>query len=264
MNLENINFEMHDAVAILTMNRPTALNALSLELTTDLTVALKALGETKARAVILTGAGRGFSAGGDIRQMQETAAKSTDITDSMQKPLAVLHECITLIRETPLPFIAAVNGVCAGAGTNFALACDLVFAAENASFSEGFAKIGLTPDCGGTYFLPRIIGDKRTAEILMTGDSISARRAGEIGMINRVVADADLMSESLKMAQKLAQMPPLALARIKKMLNQSATNNLPAQLDLEYGTQLLSAQTTDFREGIAAFLGKRAPNFKGE
>ncbi|MBC7795544.1 MAG: enoyl-CoA hydratase/isomerase family protein [Pyrinomonadaceae bacterium] len=175
-----------------------------------------------------------------------------------------LHDCILLIRETGVPFVAAVNGVCAGAGTNFALACDIVFASENATFNEGFVKIGLTPDCGGSYFLPRLIGEKLAAEFLMTGDAITSQRAFETGMINRVVANEDLITEATKFAARLAKMSTSGIGRIKKMLAATATNDLRAQLDLEHKLQIESGNSKDFTEGVTAFFEKRSPDFKGE
>jgi 2-(1,2-epoxy-1,2-dihydrophenyl)acetyl-CoA isomerase len=168
------------------------------------------------------------------------------------------------IRQTPVPFVAAVNGVCAGAGTNFALACDIVFAAENATFNQGFVKIGLTPDCGGSYFLPRVVGEKLAAEMLMTGDAITAKRALEIGMINRVVADAELMTEAVNFAGRLAQMPTAAIGRIKQMLAATLTNDLPTQLDAEHDSQIQSGKSIDFKEGVTAFFEKRKPIFRGD
>ena len=154
-------------------------------------------------------------------------------------------------------------GVCAGAGTNFALACDLVFGAENASFNEAFVRIGLSPDCGGSFFLPRAIGEKLAAEIFMTGDTISAERALQIGMINRVVPAENLPEESLKMARKLALAPTASIGRIKQMLNSTFSNNLAQQLDLEHKLQIESGKGNDFKEGVKAFFEKRPPNFTG-
>ncbi len=263
MNFETVQFEIKDSVAIITMNRPEALNALSMQLTADLRSALRETISQKARAAILTGNGRAFCSGGDLREMNQIAQKEGRIEAFFEEPLELLHGCIKLIREAELPFIAAVNGVCAGAGTNFALACDLVIAADNASFNEAFVKIGLSPDCGGTYLLPKLVGMKRAAELFMLGDSVSAIRAEQIGMINAVVPADSLQEEALKLAKRLAQMPTSSIARIKKMLDGSVTNNLDEQLALEHKFQIESGQTQDFREGVSAFFEKRQPVFKG-
>jgi 2-(1,2-epoxy-1,2-dihydrophenyl)acetyl-CoA isomerase len=263
MTFETVQYERHDAVAIITFNRPDALNALSLQLTKDLRAAIKrAIGES-ARAVVLTGAGRAFCSGGDLREMQTMWKKEGRIEAFLEEPLKVLHDVILLIRETPIPFVAAVQGVCAGAGTNFALACDLVLASENATFNEAFVKIGLSPDCGGSFFLPRAVGEKLAAEIFMTGDSLTAERAAQIGMINRTVAPENLMEEALKMAEKLSLAPTASIGRIKKMLNASFSNDLQTQLDLEHAQQIESGKASDFKEGVQAFFDKRQPNFTG-
>lgn len=260
---ETVKYELNDNVATIQMNRPDALNALSLQLTRDLEAALHKAISDKARAVVLTGSGRAFCSGGDLREMQSMWKKEGRIEAFLEEPLKALHTLILLIRETPVPFIAVVNGVCAGAGTNLALACDLVIAAEDASFNEAFVRIGLSPDGGGTFFLTRGVGEKIAAELFMTGGTIDAKRAAEIGMINRVVPADSLMEESAKMATKLAQSPTGAIGRIKRMLNASSSNNLSQQLDLEHECQIESERSNDFKEGVAAFFEKRPPNFTG-
>jgi 2-(1,2-epoxy-1,2-dihydrophenyl)acetyl-CoA isomerase len=263
MTFETIKYELNETAAIITFNRPEALNALSLQLTKDLFSAIQKAIEDKARAVVLTGEGRAFCSGGDLREMQLMWQKEGRIEAFMEEPLKALHDVILLIRQTPIPFLAAVQGVCAGAGTNFALACDLIFAAENASFNEAFVRIGLSPDCGGSFFLPRAVGEKLAAEIFMTGETISAERALQIGMINRVVAAENLTEESLKMAKKLALAPTASIGRIKKMLNATFSNNLSEQLNLEHELQIESGKGNDFKEGVTTFFEKRAPNFTG-
>ncbi len=260
---ETVDYQFNENVAIVKMNRPEALNALSLQLSKDLRTAFEKAVEDSARAVVLTGTGRAFCAGGDLREMQTMWQKEGRIEAFLEEPLEALHKVILLIRETPIPFIAAVNGVCAGAGTNFALACDLIFAAEEASFNEAFVKIGLSPDCGGSFFLPRAIGSKLAAEMFMTGSSISAERAKEIGMINRVMPLEMLEQETLVMAKKLANAPTGSIGRIKKMLNATFSNNLQTQLKLEHELQIESGRSDDFREGVMAFFEKRPPEFKG-
>lgn len=263
MSFETVIYELRDSVAIITLNRPDALNALSQQLVDELPQAIKKAIADKARAIVLTGAGRAFCAGGDLREMQEIAKKEGRIEAFFEEPLRKLHECILLIRETPIPFIAAVNGVCAGAGTNFVLACDIVYAVDTATFNEGFVKIGLTPDCGGSFFLPHAIGEKMAAEILMTGESITADRAVKLGMINRTVGPDYLMSEVMVMAERLALAPTGAIGRIKKMINTSFSNTLEEQLEFEHKCQIESGQSEDFKEGVTAFFEKRAPQFSG-
>lgn len=260
---ETVKYELNETTAIITMNRPEALNALSLQLTLDLRAAIEKAVSDNARAVILTGEGRAFSSGGDLREMQMMWQKEGRIEAFMEEPLKALHDVILLIRQTPVPFLAAVQGVCAGAGTNFALACDLIFAAENASFNEAFVRIGLSPDCGGSFFLPRAVGEKLAAEIFMTGETISAERALQIGMINRVIPSENLMDEAMRMAQRLALAPTASVGRIKQMLNSSFSNNLPQQLELEHELQIESGKGNDFKEGVQAFFEKRKPNFTG-
>jgi 2-(1,2-epoxy-1,2-dihydrophenyl)acetyl-CoA isomerase len=264
MNLEAVKFEMKDAVAIVTLNRPDALNALSLGLVKDLRRALQLVAENRARAAVLTGAGRAFCAGGDLREMQAMAQQTGNISVFFEEPLKALHGCIEAIRTMPIPFVAAVNGVCAGAGTNFALACDIAFASESATFNEGFVKIGLSPDCGGSWFLPRLVGEKQAAALLMTGDAITAQQAQAIGMINRAYPDGELMTEALAFAARLAAMPTGAIGRVKRMLAVSGTNDLQAQLRLEHEMQIESGKSSDFEEGVAAFFEKRPPVFRGD
>jgi 2-(1,2-epoxy-1,2-dihydrophenyl)acetyl-CoA isomerase len=260
---ETVNYELSETTAIITFNRPEALNALSLQLTRDLEAAIRKAIEDNARAVVLTGSGRAFCSGGDLREMQLMWQKEGRIEAFMEEPLKALHDVILLIRETSIPFVAAVQGVCAGAGTNFALACDIVFASVDASFNEAFVRIGLSPDCGGTFFLLRAVGEKRAAEIFMTGETISAERALEMGMINRVVTAENLVSEASMMAKRLAAAPTGSIGRIKRMLNASASNNLREQLELEHECQIQSGKSNDFKEGVQAFFDKRKPNFTG-
>ena len=263
MSYETVQLEISDAVATLTLNRPGALNALTLTVAGEFRSAMGEARERGARAIILTGAGRAFCAGGDLREMQRMAEQEGRLDAFFDEPLSLLNESIMAIRQTPLPVIAAVNGVASGGGCNLALACDLVIAAESARFNQAFIKIGLTPDCGGTFILPRLVGMKRAAELLMTGDMVDARRAAEMGMINAVVADEELMSEARKLAQRLASAPTAAIGRIKQLLEASAGNDYGAQLDLEHKVQLQSGLTKDFKEGVAAFLEKRPPKFVG-
>jgi 2-(1,2-epoxy-1,2-dihydrophenyl)acetyl-CoA isomerase len=263
MAYETIQLEMRDAVALITLNRPAALNALTVEVGDEFSRAVRESRERAARAIVLTGAGRAFCAGGDLREMRRMSESEGRADAFFDEPLRLLHDCIRLIRQTPLPFIAAVNGFASGGGCNLALACDLVLAGESAKFNQAFVGIGLTPDCGGTFILPRLVGTKRATELLMTGEVVNARLAAEIGMINRVVPDNELMQEALGFAARLAAGPTLAIGRIKELLEQSATNDYSAQLDAEHKAQIQSGQTVDFREGVAAFLEKRPPGFKG-
>ena len=254
---------MQGLICVLTLNRPERLNALTVEVAKDFKAAVHEALERGARAIVLTGAGRAFSAGGDLREMQDIASRDGRVEAFFDEPLRVLNASILLIRETPVPFIAAVNGVASGGGCNLALACDVVIAAESAKFNQAFIRIGLVPDCGGTFILPRLVGWKRAAELMFTGDLITAQHAAEMGMINSVAADGELMSQVMAMAEKLANAPTAAIGRIKQLLDASATNDWPGQLDLERRMQIESGKTKDFVEGVSAFLEKRPPRFVG-
>jgi 2-(1,2-epoxy-1,2-dihydrophenyl)acetyl-CoA isomerase len=263
MQFETVIYERDEDVCVITLNRPDALNALSLQLTRDLHDAIRQAVADKSRAAVLTANGRAFCSGGDLREMKSMWEREGRIEAFLEEPLAALHELIRLIRETPMPFVAAVNGVCAGAGTNLALACDLVVAADDAIFNEAFVKIGLTPDCGGTFFLPRAIGEKLAAELFMTGESVSAERAAQFGMINRVVPADDLLVNARMLAKQLSKAPTAGIGRIKRLLNASYSNSLQEQLVLEHELQIESGKSDDFREGVSAFFEKRSPDFQG-
>jgi len=263
MIYETVQLEMRGMVGVITLNRPDALNALTLPMAREFQAAVGEARELRARAIVLTGAGRAFCAGGDLREMQKIASRDGRVEAFFDEPLRVLNEGILLIRRTPLPFIAAVNGAASGGGCNIALACDLVVAGESARFNQAFIKIGLSPDCGGTFILPRLVGWRRATELLMTGEVVNAQRALEIGMINLVVADNELMDQTMKLAERLANAPTAAVARIKELLELSATNDYAAQLELERKAQIQSGLTEDFKEGVAAFVEKRPPKFVG-
>ncbi|MGH9933413.1 MAG: enoyl-CoA hydratase-related protein [Pyrinomonadaceae bacterium] len=264
MNYETIQLEMREAVGVITLNRPESLNALTTKVGQEFQAAVAEVLQRGARAVVITGAGRAFCAGGDLREMQRIAELEGKVEAFFDEPLRQLHECILLIRRVPVPFIAAVNGAASGAGCNLALACDLVVAGESARFNQAFIKIGLVPDCGGTFILPRLVGWKRAAELLMTGEVVTAGRALEMGMINSVAPDDQLLARALAMAERLAQAPTAAIGRIKELLEASATSDYRGQLELERTTQIQAGLTKDFREGVAAFIEKRPPKFVGE
>ena len=263
MTYETIQFEMHGSICLLTLNRPDRLNALTVQVAHEFNAAVSEALEHGARVIVLTGADRAFCAGGDLREMQELAGREGRVEAFFDDPLRILNESILLIRQTPVPFIAAVNGVASGGGCNLALACDLVIAAESAKFNQAFIKIGLVPDCGGTFMLPLLVGLKRATELMFTGDLVTAAEAAEMGMINSVAADGELMSQVMAMAEKLAQAPTAAIGQIKKLLEASAVNDYGSQLDYERKAQIESGKTKDFTEGVQAFLEKRPPRFVG-
>ena len=263
MSHQTIQVELRGAVCLLTLNRPERLNALTVEAAQDLQDAVRESLERGSRAIVVTGAGRAFCAGGDIRAMQDFAGREESFEPFFDELLRVVNEAILLIRESPVPFIAAVNGVASGGGCNLALACDIVIAAESAKFNQAFIKIGLSPDCGGTFILPRLVGWKRAAELMFTGDMLTAQNALEMGMINAVTPDAELMSRAMSMAERLAASPTAAIGQIKKLLEASAVNDQRSQLELERKAQIESGRTKDFREGVTAFIEKRPPRFVG-
>jgi 2-(1,2-epoxy-1,2-dihydrophenyl)acetyl-CoA isomerase len=264
MKYETLKFDLTEtAVCVLTLNRPDKLNALTVAVAQDFNSAVPAALERGARAFVLTGAGRAFCAGGDLTEMQEMASREGKMDAFFDEPLRIINESILLIRQTPVPFVAAVNGAASGGGCNLALACDLVVAAESAKFNQAFIKVGLVPDCGGTFILPRLVGWKRAAELMFTGDMITAQRALEMGMINNVAPDSELMSQALALAERLAQAPTAAIGQIKLLLETSAVNDQASQLDLERKAQIEAGKTRDFAEGVSAFLEKRRPRFVG-
>jgi len=262
-NQASVLLEIRNDVAVITLNHPESLNALNLTIAREFQEVVGRAVESKVRSILITGTGRAFSAGGNLREMQSLAGREGRSEAFFDEPLRMINGCIRLIRKTPLPFIAAVNGAASGGGCNLALACDFVLAGESARFNQAFIKIGLTPDCGGTFILPRLVGWGRATELLMTGEIVDARKAFEMGMVTKVVPDAELFDEAMKLALKLAQGPTAALGRVKELLEASATRDYEAQLELERQLQLHSGKTKDAAEGIAAFLEKRPPKFTG-
>lgn len=262
-NQASVLLEIGDDVAVITLNRPESLNTLTLAIAREFHAAVGDAVVNKVRAVVVTGAGRAFCAGGNLKEMQSMAQQEGRSEAFFDEPLQLINGCIRLIRKTPVPFIAAVNGAASGGGCNLALACDFVVAGESARFNQAFIKIGLTPDCGGTFILPRLVGWRRATELLMTGEIVDARSALEMGMVTKVVPDAEVLDEAMKLALKLAQGPTAALGRVKELLEASATRDYEAQLELERTAQLHSGKTKDAAEGIAAFLEKRPPKFTG-
>ena len=263
MKFETIKLKTVGQVCLVILNRPERMNALTVQFAHEFKTAVAEALAGGARAIVLTGEGSAFCAGGDVREMQDIAGKEGRLDAFFDEPLKILNEAILLIRQTPVPFIAAVNGVAAGGGCSLALACDLVVAGESAKFNQAFVKIGLVPDCGGTFTLPRLVGWKRAAELMFTGDMITAQRAAEMGMINSVTSDGDLIPHVMKLAERLAQGPTAAIAQVKRLLDASAVNDFGSQLDLERQAQIEAGKTKDFAEGVSAFLEKRPPRFVG-
>jgi len=254
-----ILFEIIEGVAKITFNRPDKFHSVIKELALELQEALDKCKDRKIRAVMITASGKAFCAGQDLAEA--TGPNAPNISKIIQEHY---NPIIQKIRNLEKPVIAAVNGVAAGAGASIALCCDIVVAKESASFIQAFSKIGLIPDSGSTYFLPRLIGSQRAAAIMMTADPISAKEAEKIGMIYRSFADDTFEAESWKLVSKLANMPTKGLALTKKLLNLSHKNNLDEQLTIEEEFQKIAAETEDFNEGVNAFLEKRKPNFKGK
>ncbi|HCQ28966.1 MAG TPA: 2-(1,2-epoxy-1,2-dihydrophenyl)acetyl-CoA isomerase [Flavobacteriales bacterium] len=251
--------ELKDNIAYIQLNRPEKFNSFIRPMALALQDFIKEQANNeKVRCFYVTGNGKAFCAGQDLAEaIDPNGPELTKIVEEHYNPI------IQLIRNTEKPFIAAVNGVAAGAGANIALACDIVVATKSASFIQAFSKIGLIPDSGGTYILPRLIGWQKASALMMTGDKVSAEEAEKMGMIYKWFDDESFEEEAKKLAIKIANMPTKGLGLTKKLLNKSFTTTLNEQLDLENEYQTIAGQTYDYQEGVNAFLEKRKPEFKG-
>lgn len=258
--MDPILFEIKNSVGCITLNRPQKYNSFTRELALSMQTALKTCRDDEnIRCVLITGAGKAFCAGQDLGEVtQEDGPSLSTIISEHLNPI------ILLIREIEKPVVAAVNGVAAGAGANVALACDITVAAPQATFIQAFSKIGLIPDSGGTFFLPRLVGLQRATAYMMLGDKVSAEEAARVGMIYQVLEDEHFAAAAFALAQRLANMPTRGLGLTKRALNQAFTNDLDRQLAIEEQLQSSAGQTHDYQEGVQAFMEKRKPVFKGE
>lgn len=257
---EHILWSVENGVARITLNRPSVFNSMHHAMRQEVLAALDLCrNEESIRAVYLTGAGRAFCAGQDLQEVVDPNGPALhDILASGYNPM------VRAIRNLEKPVVCAVNGVAAGAGANIALACDITVAAASASFTQAFSKIGLIPDSGGTWTLPRLVGLQRATALMMLSDKINAEEAVSMGLIWKVLPDNSFAQESLRIAEMLAQMPTRALGMTKRALNRAFSNDFNAQLALEDDLQTQAGQTYDYLEGVAAFLEKRKPVFRGE
>src|SRR5438067_2664232 len=258
MAYETIDFKADGAIARITLNRPDRLNSFTAQMHEELRDVLANLGD--ARVVVLTGAGRGFCAGQDLNDRAVAPGEAVDRGDAVTQ---CWNPLIRMLTSLPQPVIARVNGVAAGAGANIALACDIVVAAKSAKFIQSFSAIGLIPDSGGTWALPRLVGQARTLGLALTGEPLSAEKAEQWGMIWKAVEDDSLDAEVDAIANKLASLPPLGLAAIKEMIRSSWQYSLDEELERQAGAMRRLGFTDDYREVVAAFLEKRQPSFTG-
>ena len=260
MSSDSILLKIENNVAYITLNRPEVFNSFNREMALKLQSTLDDCEKSEqVRAIVLSGNGKAFCAGQDLKEVTDP-----EINPGFKKILEEHYNpIISRIRTIEKPIIAAVNGVAAGAGANIALACDVVIADEKASFIQAFSLIGLIPDSAGTFFLPRLIGFQKASALAMLGDKVSAEEAERIGMIYKYVASEKFQEEIDNVAAKMANLPTMALGLIKRTFNKSLTNNLEDQLALESKNQITAAGSDDYAEGVAAFIEKRKPNFKG-
>ncbi|MCB9181496.1 MAG: 2-(1,2-epoxy-1,2-dihydrophenyl)acetyl-CoA isomerase [Flavobacteriales bacterium] len=259
MAYSKIIYTVAEGVATITLNRPDKLNSFDRAMALETIEALdKARDDTAVRAILLTGEGRAFSAGQDLAEAIAPGTRIEEIITVQYNPI------VRRLRALPKPVVCAVNGVAAGAGANIAYACDLTLAAESAVFIQSFIQIGLIPDSGGTFTLPRLVGMQRAFGQMILAPKVSAKEAEAQGMIWKAVPDAELMNEAIALAKKLAVMPTKAIALTKDALNRSTFNNLDDQLDVENELQTVAGNSHDYREGVQAFLEKRKPVYRGE
>ena len=258
--MEHILFSLENSVARITFNRPQVFNSMNAPMRQEILAVLDLCAKDSAiRAVYITGSGKAFCAGEDLQEVTDPNGPSlTEIISTGYNPI------VQMTRNLEKPVICAVNGVAAGAGANIALACDITVATASASFTQAFSKIGLIPDSGGTWTLPRLVGLQRATALMMLSDKVSAQDAAAMGMIWKVFPDESFEQDSLRLAETLAGMPTKGLAYTKQALNRTFSNDFSAQIALEDQLQTAAGQTHDYREGVAAFLEKRKPVFKGE
>ena len=262
MSYEHVLLDIADGVARITLNRPEKLNAFAGTMRQEIADAVRSCAKDDAvRVLVITGAGRAFCAGADIGYMQELLAN--DDTEGFSALVEAGREVVTVVRETSKPVIASLNGAAAGGGANLALACDIRIASEKASIGQTFNRIGLHPDWGGTFFLPRLVGASKALELVWGADMVPAEEALRLGLVNRVVPHKDLARETDAFALRLAAKPPRAVALAKKAIYASERHRLEEMLTAELRNQLACFQTADAREGLAAFLEKRDAVFKG-
>jgi 2-(1,2-epoxy-1,2-dihydrophenyl)acetyl-CoA isomerase len=261
MDYETILLEIANGAARLTLNRPDRLNSFTVQMHDEVSRAIETVASSEARVLVLTGAGRGFCAGQDLSDRAVApGGDGVDLGESLEKRYNPLIRRLTSL---DLPVICAVNGVAAGAGANIALACDIVIAARSAKFIQSFANIGLIPDSGGTWSLPRLAGQARAMGLALTGEPLTAERAEAWGMIWKCVDDDKLREEVDALATKFASAPTKGLAATKKLIREGATCTLADQLDIERHAQRALGRTNDYKEGVAAFMEKRTPKFTG-
>lgn len=258
--MSTILYKTEGAVAVIGLNRPDKFNSFNREMALALQQALdKAEADASIRAILLNADGKAFCAGQDLGEAVDASGPGIEkIVNEHYNPI------ILRLRKIEKPIVCAVNGVAAGAGANIALACDIILAGSSASFIQAFSKIALIPDSGGTFMLPRLIGFQRASALMMLGDKVPAAEALQMGMIYKVVPDADLAAESLKIAQTASEMPTKAIGLTKRLLNEGTVNNLETQLKREGQEQVTAALSHDYSEGVKAFFEKRKPVFKGE